>query len=261
MKQIIDFEVADIEQLNELYGLLRLVPASGQRLPEGIAPGQFVQVRVQDTNGTFLRRPISINMIDYDNNEMWLLVRNAGPATDWLVNSRPGDLYNIIFPLGNGFSMPSEPDSRILLVGGGVGVAPLLFYGKVLKSLGYKPEFALGARSHKDLLMVSYFEQYGPVHLSTEDGSKGETGLITSNKVFDSPIDFIACCGPTPMMKAVARIATDKGIECEVSLENMMACGIGACLCCVEDTKEGNLCVCTEGPVFNIKRLQWQTSK
>ncbi len=257
MKHILDFEVIDIQRLHEQYALLRLSPASGQRLPEGIAPGQFVQVRVLDTNGTFLRRPISINMVDYENNELWLLVRNAGAATDWMVNSKPGDLYNIIFPLGRGFSLPSDKGARILLVGGGVGVAPLLYYGKVLKEHGLQPEFALGARTRDDLLMVGEFESYGPVHLSTEDGSKGQRGFITQNSVFDSRIDFIACCGPTPMMKAVAKIASAKGIECEVSLENMMACGIGACLCCVENTKEGNLCVCTEGPVFNINRLKW----
>ncbi len=257
MKRILDFEVVDIQQLHKLYGLLRLTPTDSRRLPEGILPGQFVQVKVDDTKGTFLRRPISINMIDYENNEMWLLVRNAGAATDWLVNSKVGDIYNIILPLGNGFSMPESKDARILLVGGGVGVAPLLYFGKVLTEQGYKPEFALGARSSNDLLMVSDFEQYGHVHFSTEDGSKGQKGFITQNSVFDTKIDIIACCGPTPMMKAVAKIATAKGITCEVSLENMMACGIGACLCCVEDTKEGNLCVCTEGPVFNINRLQW----
>lgn len=158
MKYILDFEVVGIQQLHEQYGLLRMTPATGQRLPGGIAPGQFVQVKVQDTNGTFLRRPISINMIDYDSNEMWLLVRNAGAATDWLVNSSVGDIYNVIFPLGNGFSMPGSKNARLLLVGGGVGVAPLLYYGKILKEQGYQPEFALGARTHNDLLMVDEFE-------------------------------------------------------------------------------------------------------
>lgn len=261
MKHILDFEVVGIQRLHEQYGLLRLAPASGQRLPAGIAPGQFVQVRVPDAEGTFLRRPISVNMADYDNNELWLLVRNAGAATEHMINSQAGDIYNIILPLGKGFGMPSNKEARILLVGGGVGVAPLLYYGKVLREHGYTPEFALGARSRTDLLMVGEFERYGTLHLSTEDGSKGQAGFITQNTVFDTHIDYIACCGPTPMMKAVAKIASEKGIDCEVSLENMMACGIGACLCCVENTTEGNQCVCTEGPVFNINRLQWQTSK
>ncbi len=101
------------------------------------------------------------------------------------------------------------------------------------------------------------FEAVGKVHLSTEDGSAGEKGLVTKHSVLDGKIDRIFCCGPSPMMKAVAGIAREKGIDCEVSLENMMACGLGACLCCVENTVKGNVCVCTEGPVFNIEMLNW----
>ena len=95
-------------------------------------------------------------------------------------------------------------------------------------------------------------------HVTTEDGSMGEKGFVTQHSVLNEKIDHIACCGPLPMMQAVARIAREKNIECEVSLENTMACGLGACLCCVEDTADdGNVCVCKEGPVFNIKRLKW----
>ena len=98
----------------------------------------------------------------------------------------------------------------------------------------------------------------GDVFVSTENGGKGEKGFVTQHSVLNSgSFSRIACCGPMPMMKAVAKIAKDKSIECEVSLENVMACGLGACLCCVEDTVEGNVCVCKEGPVFNIKRLKW----
>ena len=137
-------------------------------------------------------------------------------------------------------------------------MAPLLYYGIILSECGYEVRFALGARSSAELVEIDEFGKVGTLHLSTEDGSAGEKGLITVNSVFDTPIDYIACCGPTPMMKAVAKIANERDIDCEVSLENMMACGIGACLCCVEDTTAGNVCVCTEGPVFNINQLKWQ---
>ncbi len=110
----------------------------------------------------------------------------------------------------------------------------------------------------KDLLELDLFKQLGEVFVTTEDGSVGEKGFVTQHSIFQRKIDHIACCGPSPMMKAVAKIAQEKEIDCEVSLENLMACGIGACLCCVEDTiDEGNVCVCQDGPVFNIKRLKW----
>jgi dihydroorotate dehydrogenase electron transfer subunit len=115
----------------------------------------------------------------------------------------------------------------------------------------------LGARSGKDLLELDEFEKYGEVCVSTEDGSVGEKGLVTQHSVLNRECGMIYCCGPAPMMKAVAAIAKQKSICCEVSLENMMACGVGACLCCVEKTVKGNVCVCTEGPVFNINDLTW----
>ena len=135
----------------------------------------------------------------------------------------------------------------------------MLYFGKRLNDVGCKPVFLLGARSKGDLLMLDEFEKYGRVCLTTEDGTAGERGFVTNHSVLDEiRFDRIASCGPKPMMVAVAKYAKSRGIECEVSLENMMACGLGACLCCVEKTVEGNLCVCKEGPVFNINKLLWQ---
>lgn len=107
--------------------------------------------------------------------------------------------------------------------------------------------------------MLDEFEKYGRVCLTTEDGTAGERGFVTNHSVLDKiRFDRIASCGPKPMMVAVAKYAKANGIECEVSLENKMACGVGACLCCVEKTTEGNVCVCKEGPVVNINKLLWQ---
>ena len=149
------------------------------------------------------------------------------------------------------------PSRRGLLIGGGVGVAPLLYFGKKIREFGARPTFLLGARSAKDLLELDEFDRYGEVCVTTEDGSFGEQGFVTGHSVLSSRFDRISTCGPKPMMVSVARYARRAGIECEASLENMMACGLGACLCCVEKTTEGNLCVCKEGPVFNIRRLLW----
>ena len=255
-KTVMDLRVVENRHIHSLYSLLRLTPCSGEPLPE-MLPGQFVQVAVDTSKNTFLRRPISINMVDREANELWLLVRRAGDGTARLIESAAGDVINMILPLGSGFTMPESKDSRLLLTGGGVGVAPLLYFGRVLREAGYKPEFLLGARSEGDLLELEEFEKLGPVYVSTDDGSAGEQGVVTLNSVLSEHIDMIYCCGPAPMMKAVARVARDKGCGCEVSLENMMACGLGACLCCVEKTVKGNVCVCTEGPVFNINQLTW----
>ena len=276
-KYILDLQVKSVERVHERYVLIRLT--DDKPLPE-MLPGQFVEVRVDGSSTTFLRRPISINFVDKQANELWLLVACVGDGTRRLAELKAGDTLNCVLPLGNGFTLPvtlhpscvpsvaSEQSSSApftnppspLLVGGGVGVAPLLYLGKVLKEKGLEPTFLLGARSAKDLLMLSEFEKYGRVLVTTEDGTMGEKGFVTNHSVLQQErFDMIQVCGPTPMMKAVARYANEKGIECEVSLENLMACGLGACLCCVEKTKEGNLCVCKEGPVFNIKRLLWQS--
>lgn len=255
-KFIKDFSLVEKSELSSSCSLLKLVPSDGERIPD-LLPGQFVQVRVDNCPTTFLRRPISICNVDRDNNHLWLLIRKAGDGTKSLVALESGAVVNIILPLGNGFSQ-SVTDGRVLLIGGGVGVAPLMLLGKCLMDSGLKPEFLLGARSKAEHILLDEFSKIGTVHVSTDDGSLGEVGVVTKHSVMTQPgWSKIYCCGPAPMMKAVAKVAKTLGCECEVSLENMMACGLGACLCCVEKTVKGNVCVCTEGPVFNINELTW----
>ena len=253
-KYILDLTVKSVEKVGGRYSLLKLIHQ--EPLPE-MEPGQFVEIRVDNSPNTFLRRPISINFVDYDSNELWLLVAAVGEGTEHITSLSAGDKLNCVLPLGKGFTMPESPSQRVLLVGGGVGVAPLLYMGAVIREKGIKPTFLLGARSEKDLLEIELFEKYGRVCVTTEDGSKGEKGFVTNHSVLDEKFDMIATCGPKPMMMAVARYAYKAGVECEASLENMMACGLGACLCCVEKTTMGNVCVCKEGPVLNIKKLLW----
>lgn len=256
-KSIVNLRVVQNQALSALYSLLKLTPTDGTTLP-AMLPGQFVQVEISQSKNTFLRRPISICNVDVENNELWLLVRKAGEGTASLIASAEGDVVNVILPLGNGFSMPAPEQKNLLLIGGGVGVAPLLQLGKSLRKNGFEPSFLLGARSVSDLLLVDEFEKVGHVYLSTDDGSAGEIGVVTQHSCLSNcSWDMIYCCGPAPMMKAVAGVARNIGASCEVSLENMMACGLGACLCCVEKTVKGNVCVCTEGPVFNIEDLTW----
>jgi dihydroorotate dehydrogenase electron transfer subunit len=250
-KFIIDCRLEEINFLNDRYFLMKL------RMPiiiENFTPGQFVQVRVDGSQNTFLRRPISICQIFGD--ELWLLIQKAGDGSNKLSTALPGEYINVILPLGNGFSIP-ETEKRFLLIGGGVGIAPLLMLGNILNSKGFSVDFLLGGRTKTDLVLSDEFAKYGNVHYTTEDGSYGEKGFVTNHSILNSQWDMIYTCGPKPMMQAVARYAENKSIECEVSLENLMACGIGACLCCVEDTVDGHVCTCTEGPVFNIKKLKW----
>lgn len=254
-KYVLDLTVSAVERINEKYVLIRL--ADDKPLPD-MLPGQFVEVRVDNSPTTFLRRPISISFVDRSRNELWLLVAAIGDGTRAMVSLAVGSRLNCLLPLGNGFTMPSSASERVLLVGGGVGVAPLLYMGAEMRRCGCEPTFLLGARRSADLLLLDHFRRYGRVFVTTEDGSAGERGFVTNHSVLQSEhFDRIQTCGPKPMMVAVARYAAAAGIDCEASLENMMACGVGACLCCVEKTTEGNLCVCKEGPVFNINKLLW----
>lgn len=254
-KYILDLTVRSVERIQNRYVLLKLT--SDRELPS-MVPGQFVEVRVDHSPNTFLRRPISVHFVDRVCNELWLLVATIGEGTRWMGTLSEGQVVNCVLPLGNGFTMPQSAEERILLVGGGVGVAPLLYMGAEMQHMGVEPTFLLGARTASDLLMLNEFERYGKVYVTTEDGSAGEKGFVTQHSILQtSRFSRISTCGPKPMMVAVARYAQSAGIDCEVSLENMMACGVGACLCCVEKTTVGNLCVCKEGPVFNTKRLLW----
>lgn len=284
--QITDFIVCSNEALNDRNRLLKVVPANHQHLPP-IKPGQFVQIMVDRSPNAFLRRPISINFVDREKNELWLLVKEVGEGTREICSRQPGETMNLIYPLGNSFTLPEEKwgregeplggerrvgkfheeaskeenrqeDRRFLLVGGGVGTAPLLFLGKELHARGLRVDFLLGGRSTTDILQRTDFEQYGTLYCTTEDGSLGEKGFVTHHSLWqEKQYDFIYTCGPKPMMVAVARYARERGIPCEASLENLMACGFGACLCCVEKTTRGNLNTCTEGPVFNTEILTW----
>ena len=267
MKYCLDLTLNSIERLNERYVLLRLTYP--EPLPS-MQPGQFVEVLVDNSPTTFLRRPISIHFVDRERNELLLLVAVVGDGTRRLAQMTAGDTLNCVLPLGRGFAMPEKGERRFLLVGGGVGVAPLLYQGALLKGHDEDVEvtFLLGARTAGDLLQLDLFKKYGRVCITTEDGSLGEKGFVTNHSVLrNERFDMVQCCGPTPMMKAVVSYAWKANVACEVSLENLMACGLGACLCCVEKIRQTdadgteavhNVCVCKDGPVFRKEELTWQ---
>lgn len=226
---------------------------------EAILPGQFVEVKVDNAVNTFLRRPISIHDIDAAKKQIILFVKIVGEGTAQLSTLEKEEKLNIVYPLGNSFSLLEK--GRALLVGGGCGVAPLLYLARKLHDKNIALDIVLGAKSQKDIVQIAEYEKYGQVHISTEDGSLGEQGFLTEHSILkknQNDYAMLYCCGPDAMMHAVAKWAKTKQIPTEVSLENIMACGIGACLCCVTETKSGNQCVCTEGPVFNVNELVWE---
>jgi dihydroorotate dehydrogenase electron transfer subunit len=256
-KTVSDFVVTENIQLNDTNFLLRL--KAPDPLPE-IKPGQFVNIEINDSSEVFLRRPFSVFEIDYNKNILSVIIKILGRGSKKLTQSKPGETISLIYPLGRHFTFPLKGE-KILAIGGGSGLAPMLF---LAKESGLEPDnvdIIIGARSASDHVGLDEYSNYGKLHFTTEDGTLGAKGFVTHHPVFINQLanyDKVYACGPEGMMKAVAKEARKAGVFCEVSLENLMACGFGVCLCCIEPTVKGNLCVCTEGPVFNINDLKWQ---
>ena len=255
-KLVQELQVVENTWLNKRHFILELL--APEKFPL-ILPGQFVQALVENSPSTFLRRPFSIHSVDYKKNTLRLLIQVKGAGTQHLASLKAGDHLNLIYPLGNSFSLPFTKD--VLLVGGGCGVAPLLFLAQFLNQSNIHPTILLGFRTKEEVSEIESYSRFGKTLVITDDGSEGEKGLVVDHSIFRrGRIEFkkIFCCGPEAMMKAVAKIARAHKIDCEVSLENTMACGFGVCLCCITPTDKGNERVCVEGPVFNINRVRWE---
>ncbi|MDP8254282.1 MAG: dihydroorotate dehydrogenase electron transfer subunit [Candidatus Alcyoniella australis] len=244
-------------------------------------PGQFVTVRVSDSYDPLLRRPLGIHRVLESGGSVQLLYKVVGRGTELLAALIPGQRLHLLGPLGNGFSLPVELDSA-LLVAGGIGVAPLLFLAQRILARPQPPQVELffGGRSAQDLAALEQFEDLGvKITLSTDDGSRGQRGLITELLQprlagIDPARAKVFACGPTPMLKRVAQLTDMAQIACEVSLERQMACGVGSCMGCVTGVhgaplaREGHAeCstagpahyerVCLEGPVFDADKVEW----
>ncbi len=256
-KIVADHEVVEVRYpVNDSFIISFRSPVD---IPQ-ILPGNFAEIQIENTTGVFLRRPFSILDVDYDSRIISFFIKIIGKGTKRLGEAQRGDKVSLMYPLGNSFTMP-VPEKKVLIVGGGSGIAPFVMLGRNLKKNGNKVTFLIGGKSKKDVLISALFSEFGEVFTTTEDGSAGERGFVTDHSLIKTgspPFDKIYSCGPEAMMKAVGKIAKQNNIDCEVSLENMMACGFGACLCCVTETIDGNKRVCKEGPVFNINYLKWR---
>lgn len=231
-------------------------------------PGQFITLRFVDQIAPLLRRPFSIhNLIQTKvrTQGIELLYKVVGTCTQKLSAYKKGDVIDLLGPLGNGFLIP-DTARRVFIVAGGIGVAPLAFLASSMKKKGAdisQYQVFIGGRSRGDLLCDEYFSAMGmPVHLTTDDGSDGEKGLVTTpleRAIRQNPPDMMCACGPAPMLKAVAHIAEIYAVPCQISVETLMACGMGVCLgCAVEDKSDARkyLHVCADGPVFDVKVLK-----
>ncbi len=226
----------------------------------GLRGGQFLHIKCGD--GQLLRRPISVAVTGWDEPEdlVTLIFEVRGEGTRWLSQRKVGDKLDVLGPLGNGFDVSRE--GRYLLVGGGIGVPPLIEYGEALK---WPRVAVLGFRTKDKAFpaVTSRFEEHcEQTFICTNDGTLGRHGLVDDQVrdilAKDKNFTAILACGPRPMLKSVAKAAAEFGVPCQVSMEERMGCGVGACLVCATPMKDGTMKhVCKDGPVFNAEEVDW----
>lgn len=215
-------------------------------------PGQFVSVYTKDAS-RLLPRPISLCEIDREKDALRIVYRIAGDGTREFSRLRAGDTIDILGPLGNGFPLEEAKGKRVMLMGGGIGIPPMLETAKAIQG-----EKIIVSGYRDELFLTEELNAAGQLYLATEDGSAGTKGnVLDAAKANRLEADLIFACGPTPMLRAIKAYALDKGIPCWVSMEEKMACGIGACLACVCKSAEvdghsqvHNKRICKDGPVF-----------
>ena len=223
-----------------------------------VRPGQFVGVYPNNAS-TLLPRPISICEADKERKRLRLVYRVLGKGTEEFASYHSGDTLDVIGVLGNGFPLEKADGKSVFIIGGGIGIPPMLQLTKELKS---DKKIVLGYRN-ENVCLLEEFSHYGKVYIATEDGSVGSKGNVM-DAIWENGLsaDIIMACGPLPMLRAIKQYAADNNIEAYISLEERMACGVGACLGCVCKTKEvdhhshvNNARICTDGPVFEASEV------
>jgi len=250
----------EIHNWDDYFHLTIDVPEIGREA----RPGQFVMVKVADGTFPLLRRPLSIHDAGAGGIELFFKV--AGQGTEILSRKKPGDILDLVGPLGKGFTISGKmTGKRAFCVGGGRGIAPIYFLARELGAVGAQPTVFYGGRTAADLPLTKKFEKAGIELLSsTDDGSHGFAGLVTElvgRELERTEPDIIYACGPDAMMKALAALTAKHHVPAEFSLESVMGCGIGACWGCVhrikDESGDGWTKICEEGPVFPGERILW----
>ena len=242
----------------------RLVLRAPQIAPL-VQPGQFAHVRITPLQDALLRRPFSIFQVAGDT--FSILYKTVGKGTAALSQMRPGEEVNVIGPLGHGFTVPQPGGETPLLVAGGYGMAAMYLLAQRSPQKGI---VFVGGRRRVDILCEKEFQALGwEVRATTEDGSHGEKGLVTLPLIAELKRSAVGrklfACGPTPMLKAVGKIAEELDVPAELSMDEHMCCGVGVCLTCVIKVKAGDgweyQRTCTEGPVFDSREIAWEVAK
>ena len=236
-----------------------LVVFRASRTAASVRPGQFVHLRISHDAMFMLRRPFSVYRVGGERIE--ILYQVVGVGTRWLAEAAVGTRMDLLGPLGNGWRI--APETRhALLVAGGVGAAPLGMLAEELARRGVAVTVALGAASEERIIARDVFDSVARrVEVSTDDGSCGASGRVTEvceRLLADEALDVVYTCGPEAMQRIVAEQAAAAGIPCQVSLERLMACGVGTCLSCVVETAGGLKRVCVDGPVFDASEVCWE---
>jgi dihydroorotate dehydrogenase electron transfer subunit len=229
------------------------------RIAARVRPGQFVHLRLPALEAHLLRRPFSVFDVDEQKGNVGLIYQVLGAGTRWLAQLGAGASLDAIGPLGRGWQ-PPEDTRKALLIGGGVGAAPLNLLAAQLAKTAQLQQI-IGAQNAARLLLGALGSAaFGEVAIATDDGSAGYRGFTTDlarEFLEQGGFDYVATCGPEPMQRIVAALARESGVFCEVSLERRMACGVGACLSCVVPTASGNRRACVDGPVFDAREVLW----
>lgn len=238
-----------------------LLTLAGPQVAGVARPGQFVMLGCSQGRDPFLRRPLSIHQVDRLHGRVILLYQVRGRGTELLARQKPGTRLPLLGPLGRGFSW-TEVNGRGLLVGAGLGAAPLLFLADELSRAGWQVTTLLGARTCKSLLRLESFAAFGEVISATDDGSNGRPGTavdLLEETLSKREWSQIFACGPVPVLRQIQRLSRERGIPAQISLEERMACGLGACLGCVcrSGSDQGYLRVCKEGPVFEAGEVSF----
>ena len=244
MKKLINTKIIDnIEVAENIYKLVVEAEMDAK-------PGQFIQVRLTSNEFT-LRRPFGI--ASNKSNHLTMFYRVVGRGTEFLTSVKAGTVINLLGPLGNGFNITGN---KILLVGGGLGLAPLLFAASESKSA----DVLIGGKNadEADFWAAEFKNPVDNLYIATDDGSVGTPGFVTEllpEVLKGNKYDVILTCGPEIMMRRVAELAKENNIPCQVSLEKRMGCGLGACLSCSIDTIHGRRKICKDGPIFNAEEV------
>jgi len=260
--QLVSIEAHIVSNCPIASGIFRMV-LDAPEIAAGVQPGQFVHLRLPALEGHILRRPISVFNADPSAGTVELVYQAVGEGTAHMAALGLGSPLGVLGPAGRGWRPPATC-AKALLVGGGVGMAPLFMLAKRLTAAGIDTHFVVGAQSAAQLIYSQDWDgelDMERLHAATDDGSAGYHGFSTdvaAEFLAAGGFDYIATCGPEPMQRKVAALAAGHGVFCEVSLERRMACGVGACLSCVADTKQGKQRTCKDGPVFNAEQIEWK---